>query len=80
MIGGKGTTDGKAIENGKLVLYEKGNYLTVTASGKPIRFLLLTGKPLQETVAWKGPIVMNTQEELETAFQEYQDGTFIKAD
>lgn len=80
VIGGKGTTDGKAIENGKLVLYEKGNYLTVTASGKPIRFLLLTGKPLQETVAWKGPIVMNTQEELETAFQEYQDGTFIKAD
>ena len=80
VIGGKGTTDGKTIENGNLVLFEKGDHLSVTASDKPIRFLLLTGKPLQEPVAWKGPIVMNTQEELETAFQEYQDGTFIKAD
>ena len=80
VIGGKGTTDGTAIENGNLVLYEKGDHLTVTASDKPLRFLLLTGKPLHESVAWRGPIVMNTQEELETAFQEYQDGTFIKAE
>jgi quercetin 2,3-dioxygenase len=80
VIGGKGATDGKAIGNGNLILYEKGDHLTVTASDKPLRFLLLTGKPLHEPVAWKGPIVMNTQEELETAFQEYKDGTFIKAE
>ena len=47
-------------------------------SDTALRFLRLTGKPLQKPVAWRGPIVMNTQEELTTAFQEYQDGTFIK--
>lgn len=50
----------------------------MTAGKDPMRFLLLTGKPLNEPVAWQGPIVMNTREELETAFQEYRDGTFIK--
>jgi redox-sensitive bicupin YhaK (pirin superfamily) len=43
-----------------------------------LRFLLLTGKPLKEPVAWQGPIVMNTQEELTIAFQEYQEGRFLK--
>ena len=66
------------IENGNLVLFESGDHLSVKASDKPLRFLLLTGKPLKEPVAWRGPIVMNTQEELTIAFQEYQDGTFIK--
>lgn len=80
VIGGKGVTDSKTIENGNLVLYEKGDHLSVTASDKPLRFLLLTGKPLQEPVAWRGPIVMNTQEELAIAFQEYQDGTFLKTE
>lgn len=78
VIGGKGSTDNKAIENGNLVLFESGDHLSVTASDKPLRFLLLTGKPLKEPVAWRGPIVMNTQEELTIAFQDYQDGTFIK--
>lgn len=78
VIGGKGLTDNKAIENGKLILFESGDHLSVNASDKPLRFLLLTGKPLREPVAWRGPIVMNTQEELTIAFQEYQDGTFIK--
>ena len=78
VIGGKGSTDNKVIENGNLVLFESGNQLSVNASDKPLRFLLLTGKPLKEPVAWRGPIVMNTQEELTIAFQEYQDGTFIK--
>ncbi|THB78229.1 MAG: pirin family protein [Desulfobacteraceae bacterium] len=80
VIDGNGTTDGKGLGNGTLVLYGKGDYLTVTASDTPVRFLLLTGKPLKEPVAWRGPIVMNTQEELETAFQEYREGTFIKVD
>jgi quercetin 2,3-dioxygenase len=78
VIGGKGSTDNKAIENGNLVLFESGDQLSVNASDKSLRFLLLTGKPLKEPVAWRGPIVMNTQEELTIAFQEYQDGTFIK--
>lgn len=78
VIGGKGSTDNKAIENGNLVLFESGDHLSVNASDKPLRFLLLTGKPLKEPVAWRGPIVMNTQEELTIAFQEYQNGTFIK--
>lgn len=78
VIGGVGETDGEAIENGTLVLFEKGEQLTVSAAGEPLRFLLLTGKPINEPVAWQGPIVMNTQTELETAFREYQEGTFIK--
>ena len=78
VIGGNGTTDNTALENGDLVLFENGDQLSITASCSPLRFLLLTGKPLHEAVAWQGPIVMNTQEELTIAFQEYQDGTFIK--
>jgi hypothetical protein len=78
VIGGKGQTGGADIENGTLVLFDKGAQLSVTAANAPLRFLLLTGKPLNEPVAWQGPIVMNTQAELETAFREYQDGTFVK--
>lgn len=79
VIGGNGTTDNIALENGNLVLFGSGDQLSISASCTPVRFLLLTGKPLKEPVAWQGPIVMNTQEELTIAFQEYQDGTFIKA-
>jgi quercetin 2,3-dioxygenase len=78
VIGGRGITDDTDLENGILVLFEKGGQLSVKAGGEDLRFLLLTGKPLNEPVAWRGPIVMNTQEELETAFREYQEGTFIK--
>ncbi|WP_332370622.1 pirin family protein [Desulfobacula toluolica] len=78
VIGGSGTTDNKFIENGNLVLFEKGEYLSITAADENLRFLVLTGNPLKEPVAWRGPIVMNTQEELAVAFQEYRDGTFIK--
>jgi redox-sensitive bicupin YhaK (pirin superfamily) len=78
VIGGKGSTDGQAIDNGTLVLFDAGEQMAVSAANDPLRFLLLTGKPLNEPVAWRGPIVMNTQAELETAFQEYRDGTFIK--
>ncbi len=78
VIGGRGKTDGTDIDNGTLVLFDQGGQLSVKATNESLRFLLLTGKPLNEPVAWRGPIVMNTQAELETAFQEYQEGTFIK--
>jgi redox-sensitive bicupin YhaK (pirin superfamily) len=62
-----------------LVLYERtGDQIIVTAEDSSVRFLLVSGKPLGEPVAWYGPIVMNTQEELRVAFEEYQNGTFIK--
>jgi len=65
--------------NGTLVLYKRGgNHVTVTSDKHSVRFLLVSGKPLNEPIAWYGPIVMNTQEELKQAFQEYRDGTFVK--
>lgn len=65
--------------NGTLVLYAKGgNFISVNADKHSVRFLLVSGKPLNEPIAWYGPIVMNTHEQLRVAFQEYQDGTFIK--
>ena len=50
----------------------------MTTDKKPVRFLLVSGKPLKEPVAWYGPIVMNTKDELQTAFKEFEAGTFIK--
>jgi redox-sensitive bicupin YhaK (pirin superfamily) len=61
------------------VLFGDGDELAVSTSDAPVRFLLLAGKPLREPVAWGGPIVMNTREELRQAFQEYQDGTFLRS-
>jgi redox-sensitive bicupin YhaK (pirin superfamily) len=66
------------IHNGTAVLFDDGDQVTVAAQGEPVRFLLISGKPIGEPVAWYGPIVMNTEEELRTAFDEYRDGTFIK--
>jgi redox-sensitive bicupin YhaK (pirin superfamily) len=60
------------------VLFSSGEELTARASEKGLRFLLFSGMPLDEPVAWGGPIVMNTQEELRLAFQELQEGTFVK--
>ncbi len=66
------------IESGHLVVFDDGDILTATAGSAGARFLLVCGKPLGEPVAWYGPIVMNTQEELERAFEEYRNGTFIR--
>lgn len=66
------------IGNGMLCLYEDGEQITVTTKNEIVRFLLISGKPIGEPVAWSGPIVMNTKEELNLAFEEYQKGTFIK--
>jgi len=67
------------LANGSLVLFEDGDHITVTTENEDVRFLLVAGKPLREPVAWHGPIVMNTSEELRIAFAEYQNGTFVKA-
>lgn len=61
-----------------LAVLSKGHRLSVKSGPQGARFLLVAGKPLGEPVAWGGPIVMNTQEELYTAFQEYENGTFLK--
>jgi redox-sensitive bicupin YhaK (pirin superfamily) len=61
-----------------LILYEDGDKVSITTQDRPVRFLLVSGQPLGEPVAWYGPIVMNTRKELEVAFEEYQKGTFIK--
>ncbi len=65
-------------ENGTIVLYDEGDEVSVTAGGNGVRFLLASGRPIGEPVAWYGPIVMNTQEELKIAFEEFQSGSFIK--
>lgn len=62
-----------------LVLFEQeGEEVVITAEHSPVRLLLVSGRPIGEPVAWYGPIVMNTQEELKTAFEEFEKGTFIK--
>jgi hypothetical protein len=64
--------------NRSLVLFDSGDAVTVQAGEEGIRFLLVSGKPIEEPVAWYGPIVMNTQAELQQAVAELRDGTFIK--
>ncbi|MBN1363031.1 MAG: pirin family protein [Sedimentisphaerales bacterium] len=66
------------IHSESLVMFDEGDEVHVTTKDKPVRFLLISGQPLHEPVAWYGPIVMNTQEELRMAFEEYRNGTFIK--
>jgi redox-sensitive bicupin YhaK (pirin superfamily) len=64
--------------NRSLVLFDRGDEVVVQAGEEGIRFLLVSGQPLKEPVAWYGPIVMNTQQELEQALKELRDGTFIR--
>ncbi len=64
--------------NHSLVLFDRGDEIVVQAGDEGIRFLLVSGKPIEEPVAWYGPIVMNTDEQLRKAFAELQEGTFIK--
>jgi len=65
--------------NRSLVLFDSGDEIVIQAGEKGIRFLFVSGKPIEEPVAWRGPIVMNTDEELRQAYRELQEGTFIKA-
>jgi quercetin 2,3-dioxygenase len=66
------------INEDHLVLFTVGDHIKITAVDRPLRFLLAFGKPIEEPVSWHGPIVMNTREELQIAFEEFQNGTFIK--
>ncbi len=65
-------------KNHSLVLFDRGDEIVVQAGPEGIRFLLVSGRPIEEPVAWQGPIVMNTQDQLRQAFRELNDGTFIK--
>ncbi|MCW3098862.1 MAG: Pirin domain protein [Chthonomonadaceae bacterium] len=71
------TTPPAEAENRSLILFDSGDEVEVQAGEDGIRFLLVSGKPLQEPVAWYGPIVMNTQEQLQQAFRELKEGTFL---
>jgi len=68
----------EAAGNRSLVLFDSGDEITVQAGEEGLRFLLVSGRPLEEPVAWRGPIVMNTDEELRRAYAELRDGTFIR--
>jgi len=68
----------RTLGNHMLVVFGAGDAVAVNGGEKGVRFLLISGKPLKEPVAWRGPIVMNTQEELQLAWRELREGTFIK--
>lgn len=77
-VGWLNTTPPLETDNRSLIMFDSGDEVTVQAGEEGIRFLLISGRPLKEPVAWYGPIVMNTQAELQKAFEELQNGTFIK--
>ena len=81
VIEGEGFFDqnrAELISKENLVIFNDGDEVLISTNDKSVRFLLISGKPIREPVAWRGPIVMNTEEELNLAFIEYQNGTFIK--
>ncbi|HRZ22371.1 MAG TPA: pirin family protein, partial [Bacteroidales bacterium] len=81
VIGGKGFTGAKnetLLENETIVLFDDGDQVRIATEEEPVRILFLSGKPIGEPVAWGGPIVMNTREEVQQAFKEYEEGTFLK--
>jgi len=74
---GDGKEDGTMVSYPRLVVLGDGDYVKVVTGGTPVRFLLVSGKPLQEPIARYGPFVMNTQEEIERTLQELSQGTFV---
>ena len=68
----------RLIGDGHLVFFDDGDAVSVLAEAEPVRSLLISGRPIREPIAWHGPIVMNTQEELRIAFEELERKTFIK--
>jgi redox-sensitive bicupin YhaK (pirin superfamily) len=77
-IAGSGRAGDTVLENRTLVLFGDGDEAAFAAGDAGLRFLLCSGRPLREPVAWRGPIVMNTQEELDLAWRELEAGTFVK--
>jgi redox-sensitive bicupin YhaK (pirin superfamily) len=77
-VGPDGSGTFSAVENRSLVVFDRGDEVRVEAGEDGLRFLLVSGKPIEEPIAWQGPIVMNTQAELRQAFAEYQAGNFLK--
>jgi quercetin 2,3-dioxygenase len=77
-VGSAGTVAADDVANRSLVLFGSGDEITVQAGDEGIRFLLVSGTPLEEPVAWYGPIVMNTEAQLRQAYDELRSGTFIK--
>ena len=77
-VGWLDTSPPRDADNRSLVVFDRGDEVSVQAGEDGIRFLLVSGKPLEEPVAWYGPIVMNTQEQLQQAFEELQEGTFLR--
>ncbi|MGI9569140.1 MAG: pirin family protein [Desulfobulbia bacterium] len=78
VIGGTGSIGEEDLVNKNLVLFDLGDEIVVSSGSDGMRFLLLSGKPLREPIAWRGPIVMNSQEQLDLAFREFHAGNFIK--
>lgn len=79
LIEGDGIVNARRIETKTAVLFAPGDFIAVSAPPESdLRFIFFSGKPLGEPIAWGGPIVMNTREELEHAFEELQRGVFIK--
>src|SRR5262249_48761397 len=85
VIGGEGafgpggdSINNEMIGDRHLVLFDDGEAVSASTRDRPVRFLLVSGKPIGEPVAWQGPIVMNTDQELRIAFEELERGTFIK--
>jgi len=79
-VGWSDTSLSEEADNRSLVLFDRGDEVSIQAGEKGIRFLLVSGKPIEEPVAWYGPIVMNTQDQLRQAFAEYKAGTFLRHD
>ena len=78
VTGNSGGTELSDVANRSLVLFDSGDEVTVQAGENGMRFLLVSGQPIQEPVAWHGPIVMNTPGEIRQAIMDLQNGTFIK--
>lgn len=79
-VGWADTNPPREADNRSLILFDRGDEVVVQAGDDGIRFLLVSGRPLREPVAWYGPIVMNTQDELREAFEELEAGTFLKSE
>jgi len=72
------SADASVADDRSLVLFDAGHEIRVQAGDRGVRFLLVSGRPLREPVAWYGPVVMNTQDELRQAYRELREGTFLR--